>query len=191
MNPRTCVVTGEERSPDDMIRFTIDPSDRVVPDTKRKLPGRGVWVSLGRIKLETAIAKGKFARGFGKSVSANETLPNLAERLLEKECLDYLALAKKAGQAITGFSKVEAAVRSGAVAAVVHSGEAAADGRGKIAQALRVSEAEEVKIVDEFEGEKLDKVIGNDNTTHIALLHGGLANGFIRAVGRLEQFRKY
>ena len=41
---RRCIVTRAERSPNDLIRFVVDPQGAVVPDVARKLPGRGVWV---------------------------------------------------------------------------------------------------------------------------------------------------
>ena len=33
---------------DEMIRFVVGPDRAVVPDLKRKLPGRGVWVTARR-----------------------------------------------------------------------------------------------------------------------------------------------
>ena len=42
---RTCVVTRTVRPVEEMIRFVVGPEGAVVPDLKRKLPGRGVWVS--------------------------------------------------------------------------------------------------------------------------------------------------
>ena len=42
---RTCIVTRTKGAPQDMIRFVLGPGDVVVPDIRRKLPGRGVWVT--------------------------------------------------------------------------------------------------------------------------------------------------
>ena len=41
---RLCAATRSVKPVDDMIRFVVGP-DGVVPDLKRKLPGRGVWVT--------------------------------------------------------------------------------------------------------------------------------------------------
>ncbi len=41
MNDRTCIVTRESGSADDLIRFVAGPDGSVVPDLKRTLPGGG------------------------------------------------------------------------------------------------------------------------------------------------------
>lgn len=189
MNPRTCAVTRQEKSPKVMIRFVLDPDQRVVPDIRQKLPGRGVWVSLGKTILEEGIEKGHLQRAFKQPVSIDSELADLVEELLKNECLALLALARKAGQAVIGFAKVEGAIRSGKVSVIVHSREAASDGKAKIAQAIRVSGEGSIDVVEEFEGEELDSVTGFANTTHVALLPGGLAARFAEAAGRLMQYR--
>ena len=42
---RMCAVTRQVRPIDELIRFVVSPQGEVVPDLKRKLPGRGLWVS--------------------------------------------------------------------------------------------------------------------------------------------------
>ncbi len=189
MNPRTCIVTRKEKSPDDMIRFVMDPDSNVVPDLKRKLPGRGVWVSNRRTLIEEAVAKNAFDRGFKGKVNADADLPDLVDQLLAKEALNVLALARKAGEAITGFMKVDGLVRSGEISVLIHASDASDDGKGKLAQGLRVSELDDVPVFDLFEGQKLDEVLGNANTVHVALTRGGLAKRFEAAMVRLMKYR--
>ena len=43
---RSCVVTRVVKAPEDLIRFVAGPDGVIVPDLRRKLPGRGVWTSL-------------------------------------------------------------------------------------------------------------------------------------------------
>ena len=40
----------------------------MVPDLKRKLPGRGIWVTATRQALPSAVARKAFARGFKRDV---------------------------------------------------------------------------------------------------------------------------
>ena len=61
---RTCVVTRRAGSPDDLIRFVLAPDGTVTPDLKRKLPGRGVWVTARRKEIAEAVKKRAFTRGF-------------------------------------------------------------------------------------------------------------------------------
>src|SRR6185437_1689007 len=79
---RLCVVSREVKPVDQMIRFVVGP-EGVVPDLKRKLPGRGLWVTGDRATLKTAIAKNVFARGFKRDIRVTPDLLELTERLLE------------------------------------------------------------------------------------------------------------
>ena len=45
---RMCAVTREVRPIGELIRFVVSPQGEVIPDLKRKLPGRGLWVSARR-----------------------------------------------------------------------------------------------------------------------------------------------
>src|ERR1700687_4170321 len=42
---RMCAVTRQVRPIDELIRFVVAPSGEVMADLKRKLPGRGLWLS--------------------------------------------------------------------------------------------------------------------------------------------------
>ena len=59
---RLCASTGTVRPIDDMIRFVVSPDGTAVPDLKRRLPGRGVWITATRTALGEAIARKAFAR---------------------------------------------------------------------------------------------------------------------------------
>ena len=138
MNERTCIVTRKSGEPDDLIRFVAGPDAAVVPDLKRKLPGRGCWVTADRLHVERAVAKKLFARAL-KATSGAADLGEMVDRLLVKSALGALGLARKAGAIALGAAKVEAAVRSGEALAVLHAGEASPDGVRKIKQARRAT----------------------------------------------------
>ena len=48
---RLCAVTRAVKPVDELIRFVVGP-DGVVPDLKRKLPGRGLWITADRRRIE-------------------------------------------------------------------------------------------------------------------------------------------
>jgi predicted RNA-binding protein YlxR (DUF448 family) len=110
---RLCVVTREVKPPDEMIRFVVGPDRAVVADLKRKLPGRGVWVTASRECLAAAAKRGVFARAFGADVTVAADLPDQVQGLLERAFLDGLAIARKAGEVVSGHAKVEAAAEEG------------------------------------------------------------------------------
>src|ERR1700722_19852698 len=109
---RMCAVSREVRPIDELIRFVVAPSGEVMADLKRKLPGRGLWVSASRKAVAEAVRRHQFSKGFKRDVRVAATLAADTETLLARSAVDALAMAAKAGQVISGFSKVEDALTS-------------------------------------------------------------------------------
>jgi uncharacterized protein len=188
---RTCLVTRTKGSPDAMIRFVVGPDATVVPDIRRKLPGRGVWVVARADKVAEAVRRQAFARGFKTKVLASEALPEQIRELLDMDCLQALALANKAGQVVTGFAKVEDALAKGTVVALVHAREASADGVRKLAQAdrrWRGDEAGGTARINLFTSLQLDLALGRTNVIHAALTEGSASRNFAAKCSRLELY---
>ncbi|MFN7164111.1 MAG: DUF448 domain-containing protein, partial [Hyphomonas sp.] len=108
---RQCAVTRERFPKEAMVRFVLSPDNVVTPDIAARLPGRGVWVAAERRHVDTAAAKGAFARGFKGAVTVPDALSDFTERLLLKRCVELLGLARKAGLAIQGHDQVRDALR--------------------------------------------------------------------------------
>lgn len=188
MNPRTCIATRKEKTPDEMVRFVLDGQGNVTPDLQRKLPGRGVWVSARHCDVDLAVKQGLYSRGFRKAVTADQGLPELVDRLLEQQALGLLALARKSGALVSSRSKVETMIRSGAASVVVHCQGASGDGRQKIDRLIGHLE-EPVSVFEAFDGEALDKVTGGGNTVHLAIADSGIADKVAQALEKLVAYR--
>ena len=134
---RMCVATRTVKPVADMIRFVVGPDGEAVPDLKRKLPGRGVWVTATQDALADAIKRKALVRGFKREVRLPADLVARTEQMLERAVLDALAMAGKAGLAATGFTKVEAALQQDKVVALLHAAEASPDGVRKLEAARR------------------------------------------------------
>jgi predicted RNA-binding protein YlxR (DUF448 family) len=189
---RFCAATGAVTPVADMIRFVVSPDGTVVPDLKRKLPGRGLWITATRPALSSAVARKAFARGFRRDVRIAPDFVESTERLIERSALDALAMARKAGKVASGFAKVEAAIAQERVAGIVHAAEAAPDGVRKLSAALRqrtAREAGNIAIIDTFTSVQLDLALGRPNVVHAALLAGPESTTFLSRVARLERFR--
>jgi uncharacterized protein len=187
---RTCVVTRQQRAPDELIRFVLGPDHAVVPDLKHKLPGRGVWVGLSRDLVAQAVKKQLFARGLKDKAIAAPDLPGLIETLLTRDAMQGLALANKAGLATTGFAKVESVIASGKIAALIHARDGAEDGKRKMRQALRRRFGEHMP--PEFEiltTEEMDSALGRGNVVHAAIGTGAAAKVFLASARRLALYR--
>jgi uncharacterized protein len=187
---RLCVATRTVRPIADLIRFVIGPDGAAVPDLKSKLPGRGVWVTAAQDVLGDAIKRKVFARGFKREVRLPADLLERTERLLEQAALDALAMAGKASLAVTGFVRVETALASDAVVALIHAADAAADGVRKLDAALhRRPLTAPVAVIRSLTSAQLDLALGRPNVVHAALLAGPSSDTFLARLRRLEGFR--
>jgi predicted RNA-binding protein YlxR (DUF448 family) len=188
---RTCVATRAVRPVGELLRFAVGPDEVLTPDVKGKLPGRGVWVTCSRHVLEEAVRRKAFARSLKRPVVVPDGLADLVERLLAQDARQFLALANKAGLVIAGFAKVEAALASGRVAALVSAGDAGEDGRRKLRQAAHrhASGAGGPPMLTPFAGSEMDLALGRENAIHAALLAGPATDAFLARCARLERFR--
>jgi predicted RNA-binding protein YlxR (DUF448 family) len=189
---RTCALTREPKPVSDMIRFVVGPAGEVVPDLKRKLPGRGLWIDATRTAIEESVKRNVFGRGFKRDVKAAKDLAGQTERLLENSALDALAIAGKAGLVVTGFSKVEAALGRPGVKGLIHAADAAVDGKRKLSGALHRHSDEktpEIAVVDIFTGVQLDLALNRPNVVHAALLAGPGSETFLARAARFARYR--
>lgn len=186
---RTCIVTRAAAPVDALIRFVVAPDGTVVPDFRRRLPGRGLWVTARADKVELAERRKLFARAHGGPVRIEPGLAARVERGLAASALSALSLARKAGSVTTGFAKVESALARGEVVALVHASDASADGIAKLAGAARRSDpAGKLAIIRCFSGTELDLALGRANVVHAALLAGPASQNLL---ARIDAWRAY
>lgn len=190
---RTCIVTGMKDVPEAMLRFALSPDGSVVPDIRRKLPGRGVWTRLSFETVRRAAVKQAFSRAFRARAAAPASLAEAVDALLERDALQALSIANKAGLALAGAFKVDSAIEAGQIAALIQASDGAADGAAKRARALRANlgpAAEAVARVDLFTSGQLDLALGRANVIHAALKHGAASSAFLARADRLRRYRE-
>ena len=199
---RMCAVTRQVRPIDELIRFVVSPQGEVVPDLKRKLPGRGLWVSASRQAVAEAARRNHFGKGFKRDVRATATLAADTETLLVRSVVEALAMAAKAGQVVSGFSKVEAALAQrqaqASILALIHAGDGAADGIRKLDAIARQNtgknagngdESREFPVITALTSEQLDLALGRSNVVHAALLAGPAGKTFLSRSQVLVRYR--
>ena len=176
---------------DQLIRFVLDPEGKVVPDLRHRLPGRGVWVTARREMLAVAEKKKLFNRGFKAEVKVEPGLADRVDGLIEQSALKALSFARKAGEIVAGFAKVESAIGNGPLVGIVQASDAGDDGRSKIGAALRrrFGRADAVPIIRNFRSGQLDLALGRSNVIHAALLAGRASENAIERVAALARFR--
>lgn len=186
---RLCAVTRTVKPIDQLIRFVVGP-DGVVPDLKRKLPGRGLWITADKLTLKDAVTRNVFARGFKRDLRATTELIDRTELLLQRAVLDALAIAGKAGSVLTGFTKVEAAIAREPIVGLIHASDAGNDGVAKLAGALRHRpDGDRIPTIKTFTTAQLDLALGRSNVVHAALLAGPANDTVLARLARLERFR--
>lgn len=192
---RMCALTRQVAPVDDLIRFVVSPAGEVVADLKRKLPGRGLWVSLSRGAVAEAARRNIFARGFRRAVRVSPALADEIERLMARGLTDALAMAAKAGQVVAGFAKVEEAIAGGEVAALLHARDGAADGIRKLDARLAAARREnganpaDFPVIRLLTSAELDLALGRTNVVHAALLAGPASRTFLARWRTLDRFR--
>jgi uncharacterized protein len=186
---RCCAVSRSVRPVDDLIRFVVAPDGAVLADLKRKLPGRGLWVTARRSAVREAVRRNAFGRGFRRDVTVAPDLPDRVDTALLRAALDALAIAAKASRVVSGFAAVAAAVTSQPVVALMHASQAAPDGIRKLAAAAARRPGTAPAVVGLFTSPQLDLALGRSNVVHAALLPGRESDGFLVRCASLERFR--
>lgn len=181
---RRCIVTRESQPKAGLIRFVVSPEGAVTPDLAERLPGRGIWVGADRAILARAVNKGLFARAAKMAVKTDPALVAQVEALLARHVVDLIAMARKAGEAVTGLEKVKAALVAERVAVLVQASDGSVRGRA----ALRPPEGEGAHVMC-LRGHELGLAFGRDNVIHAAVLRGGLADRVRREALRLAGVR--
>jgi len=194
---RECALTRETKPVGDLIRFVVGPDEVIVPDTDAKADGRGVWISLGESQVAQAAKKNAFAKSLKEKVLLPDDLAGLTRLRLQQRLLAALQMSRKAGQLLTGATKVKAAIEAGEVIALLTATDAAEDGRNKMLTSLRgyqraaAESGREGIVVPHLEllsAEQMGLALGVENVIHAALTQGAAAQS---ALARAERLARY
>ncbi len=182
---RRCIVTRASGDRGRMLRFVLGPDRMVVPDLAARLPGRGMWLSPSANVVETARAKGAFARAAsrlagGGPVSVPADLLAILHAGLARRLTEHLGLARRAGQAVAGFTKAREWVVQGRAAGIVQAADGSLDERSRL-----LSGARGLWVAWPLPAETLGAVFGRDHAVHVAVAPGKLAEALRNDVERL------
>ena len=178
---RTCIVTRDAKPKAELIRFVVGPQGQLVADLASKLPGRGMYVTCSRLLISEALTKRAFNKAAGSAVIVPEGFLDGLQAQLQRRLSDALSLTRKAGQVVTGFEKVNEAVKFGDVAALLHASDASQDQSRKLRD-------EEIPTFRDLPRDVLSQVLGRENAVHVAITHGPAASFFINEARRFALF---
>jgi hypothetical protein len=144
------------------------------------------------------VRRNQFAKGFKRHVLAAPTLAADTEALLTRSVIEALAIAAKAGQVVSGFSKVESALQArqdrSPIRALIHASDGASDGIRKLEAIVRQNAGINEKSLDfpvvaALTSEQLDLALGRSNVVHAALLAGPASKTFLTRSHFLVRYR--
>nr|WP_055662314.1 RNA-binding protein [Jannaschia seosinensis] len=180
---RRCIVTGETGPKEGLIRFVVGPDDQIYPDLAGKLPGRGIYVTAARAPLEKAVAKRIFSRGAKRQVQVPDGLVDLVEAGLLRRVQDALAMARKAGQAVSGYEKVRAMLDREEARVLLQARDGSERGKGKL------STPQGGRWIGFLTMDELGLAFGRERVVHAAVAAGTLARRIVEEATRLQGIR--
>ncbi|MGF1627014.1 MAG: RNA-binding protein [Alphaproteobacteria bacterium] len=184
---RRCLVTGERRDKGELIRFVVGPGAVVVPDLDAVLPGRGLWVTGQRVTVADAVKRRAFSRGAKAAVTAPDDLADRLGTMLTERLINAVALARRAGDAICGYEKVRAVLRSGRASVLLSARDRQAEGARKMRALAQAMEAA-VPMVDLLDAEQLGRPFGRADSVHAVIATGAMTAKVMGAAERLAHY---
>ncbi len=163
-----------------MLRFVVGPDRQLVADLAARLPGRGLWLSARADVVETARAKGAFARAARGMVSVPAGLGAALRTGLERRIADHLGLARRAGQAVAGFAKAREWVAANRAGLVLQASDGSEDERRRLVSGAAVM------VAWPLDGAALGGVFGRERAVHVAVAGGRLADILTIEIERLS-----
>lgn len=185
---RMCALTRQAKPAARLIRFVAGPGGVVVPDIRSRLPGRGVWLSLGRKVIEEAMRKRVFARGLKEGVTASPELPAEVARLLSADALQMLSFANKAGAVVAGFEKISGGRWPIEVLLQAKNGSASEKQRLQAICCRRGAGERDPVVISAFSSDELALSMGRDNVIHAALKVHPISASFLERAERYVEF---
>lgn len=180
---RKCIATGDVQPKFGLIRFVLGPEDIVVPDLAGKLPGRGVYVSADKAALDKASQKGLFSRAFKKPVKVPDDLTTMVEGMLLRRVIDLISLARKSGDAVTGYEKVKDSLQKEDARVLIQADDGSERGKSKLSTPYGGN------YIGWLTADELGMAFGRQSVIHAALGAGGLTKRVVEEAQRLKGIR--
>ena len=166
---RSCLGCREVRSKNELLRFVLDQEGAMFPDISRKLPGRGAYTCYARACFEAAVRRKQFNRSFKRDVKPfpEAEMLSLIKKLLEEKISSLIALANKAGKAVSGSDKVMDTLRRGEAAILIMAEDVSSESRAKFLAAAEKAGVETFRFSVK---DRLGSPLGKEIRTAVAVL---------------------
>jgi predicted RNA-binding protein YlxR (DUF448 family) len=165
---RRCLVERQSLPRETMLRFVAGPAQQLVFDVGATLPGRGLWLSASRDVIEMARKRGVFARAAKAAVNVPADLAERVEAALTQRVIDLVGLARRSGNAISGFEKAREWLVSGKAGLVLQAVDGSPDERARFVG------GRDIPVLTVLTAARLGQIFGRDQAVHVAIASGRL-----------------
>ena len=178
-------MTTEKRNTIFSLRLVLAPDGRVVPDLAENLPGASLSVEATKEALEQCASA--VAEAFGPQALLPDNLPSMVERGLVRRIQDRIALARKAGHAVCGFSKVEQGLRGSGERLLLQARDSGEVDRVKLE---KIAIYHHIPVAGGLTREELGRPFGRAEAVHVLLQTPRINAEILKDLRRLAGFRK-
>ncbi len=181
---RRCLVSGETRAREELIRFVVGPgpegTETIVPDLEGSLPGRGLWITARRDIVAAAVARRLFQKAARAPIGVSADLAERVARLALGRFKNLLGLARRSGAVAAGFEQTRAWLAESRAGLVLAATDAAANACDKLAGLAR-----DVKVLEILSAEDLGAALGRERVVQVAIARGRWAQRLTQEAARL------
>lgn len=186
---RSCIACRRMGERTSFLRFVLAPDGSVTPDLEGKLPGRGAYTCVSRDCLLEAVKKRQFGRAFKGAAAPFDgaEMDNLLQELMQRRISGYLALANKAGAAVSGGEAIERSLKG---ASAPHLLILAADISPAIGDKLEgIANRAGVTVARVLTKEALGMLLGKESDrSGVAITSPGFGQSLIREIVRYRNY---
>ncbi len=168
-----------------MLRLVRAPDGRIVPDMAGDLPGAALEIAASRAALETSGEA--VAETFGPDAYLPDDLAAMVEKKLVARIQNWISLARKSGDAVCGFAKVEEGMRTRRGVLVLQAHDA---GKADAAKMLEKAEKCGAEVAVLLSRAELGKPFARAEAVHVLLQESHFSAEIIKEMRRLAGFRQ-
>ncbi|MBR2137142.1 MAG: DUF448 domain-containing protein [Alphaproteobacteria bacterium] len=183
LETRKCVLSGEVKSKEELLRFVLLRDGTMIPDFDKKIDGHGFYVSNSKKTIEDLMQKNHLGKILHTKVTVPQDLAHTVETVLCQKCLNMINLARKAGCLVMGFEKVKEILSKDKAAFVIEACDSGEDGKQKI-RAM----AQSLNIYTLFDVATLSQTLNRENTVYLAVTKGPLGKSLETALQRYDTY---
>ena len=173
---RTCIGCRKNAAQKELVRYVLAPDGALLVDYRQRLPGRGAYTCPDAVCIAAAVRRGQFARTFRRqlpAVTAEDLLAALQNQVRE-QILGLIAVARKAGQVLSGSSLVLDALTGSEPPALVLVASDVSEGIGD--KVIGKASACSIPAWRCFDKETFGRLLGKEERSVIAVRHHPLAD---------------